>query len=201
MPSQGQKTVDLTAPIRVGLGLVTAAASEVGHRIPGVFIRLPIEVLNRALHAGELAAKGYGELTRRGEQTVSLVRQRIGLGDGAAGHGRATARPAVDPYTGGPLEPVDDIREAVWLSREDAADVESATPGAALERDELPLDDYDHLTLGSLRARIRRLDAAQLVQLREYEQAHADRLPVIKALDTRLAKLAQESGQPADAPV
>jgi hypothetical protein len=142
MPSHGQKAIDLTAPIRLGLGLVTAAASEVGHRLPGVFIRLPIEILNRTLHAGELAAKGYGELTRRGEQTVSVVRQRFGLGDGVV----SDERPAVDPYTGGPLEPVEDIRDALWLSGEDAQEVDSAAPGAGLEHDELPLEDYDQRT-------------------------------------------------------
>jgi hypothetical protein len=69
----------------------------------------------------------------------------------------------------------------------------AARPAASLERDDLPLEDYDHLTLGVLRSRIRRLDVAELAQLREYEQAHADRLPVIKTLDARIVKLAPQS--------
>jgi len=59
--------------------------------------------------------------------------------------------------------------------------------------DELPLPDYDHMTLGSLRGRLRSLDVAQLVQLRDYEKAHADRLPVITMLDNRIAKLATDA--------
>jgi len=59
--------------------------------------------------------------------------------------------------------------------------------------DELPLPDYDHMTLGSLRGRLRSLDVAQLVQLRDYEKAHADRLPVITMLDNRIARLATDA--------
>lgn len=188
--------MNFTAPIRVGLGLVTAGVAEVSRRLPGTLVRLPIEVLNRALHAGELAAKGYGELTQRGEQTVSLVRQRLGMRDEEP----RAVRLVQDPFVGGPLEPAAEIRDSVWLTPEDAQDLADAESGAALEHDELPLEDYDHLTLGSLRARIRRLELPELVQLREYEQAHARRLPVLKSFDTRIAKLSADSGNGAGKP-
>jgi len=67
-----------------------------------------------------------------------------------------------------------------------------ATSGALLAHDELPLPDYDHLTLGSLRARMRGLDAIALRQLLEYEQAHADRLSVVRMLENRLSKVGDE---------
>ncbi len=66
---------------------------------------------------------------------------------------------------------------------------------------ELPLPDYDHMTLGSLRGRLRSLSLEQLVQLRDYEKAKADRLPVITMLDNRIAKLATGAAPtPAGAP-
>ncbi|MDP9496256.1 MAG: hypothetical protein M3P46_01045 [Actinomycetota bacterium] len=52
------------------------------------------------------------------------------------------------------------------------------------------------MTLGSLRGRLRTLDVEQLVQLRTYEKAHADRLPVVTMLDNRIAKLASEGSAP-----
>ena len=64
---------------------------------------------------------------------------------------------------------------------------------APLAHDDLPLPDYDHMTLGSLRGRLRSLSVEQLVQLRTYEKAHADRLPVVTMLDNRIAKLASDA--------
>jgi hypothetical protein len=78
---------------------------------------------------------------------------------------------------------------SLGLPGEVADAVEQATPGATLAHDELPLKDYDHLTLGSLRARLPKLDAVALVQLRDYERAHANRLPVITMLENRIAKI------------
>lgn len=68
--------------------------------------------------------------------------------------------------------------------------------GEVLAHDELPLPDYDHLTLGSLRGRMRSLDLPQLVQIRDYEKAHADRLPIVTMLDNRIAKLANDPTAP-----
>ena len=84
---------------------------------------------------------------------------------------------------------VETVEQAVEELAADAAD-------EPLPHDALPLPDYDHMTLGSLRARLRSLDVQQLVQLRTYEKAHADRLPVITMLDNRIAKLATDDAQP-----
>jgi hypothetical protein len=74
--------------------------------------------------------------------------------------------------------------------------VSSAVGGAVLDHDDLPLPDYDHLTLGSLRGRMRALDVPQLVQVRDYEKAHANRLPIVTMLDNRIAKLATDPTAP-----
>lgn len=59
-------------------------------------------------------------------------------------------------------------------------------------RDELPIPDFDNVSLGSLRSRLRSLSLEQLVVLREWEQAHAHRLPVMTLLDNRIAKVSAE---------
>ncbi len=64
------------------------------------------------------------------------------------------------------------------------------------ERD-LPIDDYDHLPVGSLISRIRTLDTAGLQTLLDYEKGHANRIQVVSAMQTRLGSLkdgAQPSG-------
>ena len=72
---------------------------------------------------------------------------------------------------------------------------------APLEHDQLPLPDYDHMTLGSLRGRMRALSVEQLVQIRTYEKAHADRLPIVTMLDNRIAKLSTDAGATPSGPV
>ncbi len=89
-----------------------------------------------------------------------------------------------------------------------AADVERVVDQLAIPepetRDDLPIPDFDNITLGSLRARLRNLGVEQLVTLREWEQAHAHRLPVLTTLDNRIAKLgateAYPDGQESPAP-
>ena len=74
--------------------------------------------------------------------------------------------------------------------------VSAVLGGTVLPHDELPLPDYDHLTLGAVRGRMRSLDLPQLVQLRDYEQAKANRLPIVTMLDNRIAKLASNPSAP-----
>ena len=79
-----------------------------------------------------------------------------------------------------------------------APDVKVAA-GAALDHDELPLPDFDHMTLGQLRGRLRTLDLVSLVQLREYEESHANRIQIVAMLNNRIAKVqvaGSDSGSP-----
>ena len=64
----------------------------------------------------------------------------------------------------------------------EAAPVTDAEPG-------VPLPNYDELSIASLRARLRNLDAVQVKQLAEYERAHAARADVITMFERRIAKL------------
>lgn len=55
----------------------------------------------------------------------------------------------------------------------------------------LPLPDYDHLPVGTLRHRIRSLSAAELDELLAFEREHANRAPVTTILTARLGELAE----------
>ena len=69
-----------------------------------------------------------------------------------------------------------------------AVDAAAGAPVADAEPD-VPLPNYDELSIASLRARLRNLDAAQVKLLAEYERAHAARADVITMFERRLAKL------------
>lgn len=55
-------------------------------------------------------------------------------------------------------------------------------------RDDLPLPDYDHLPLETLRSLLHSLDADALETLLAREEAHGDRLPVTEAIRHRLQR-------------
>jgi hypothetical protein len=69
-----------------------------------------------------------------------------------------------------------------------AAPAEAAPAEAAL-----PVPGYDQLTVASLRARLRVLDAAQVQTLLDYEKAHEGRTAVITMFERRIAKLEEGS--------
>jgi hypothetical protein len=70
----------------------------------------------------------------------------------------------------------------------------AAVPVAAVpvEAAELPVPRYDELSLPSLRARLRGLDAGQVAMLAAYERAHAGRPDVVAMFERRIARLAGE---------
>ena len=65
------------------------------------------------------------------------------------------------------------------------------------EHKALPLPDYDHLPLDTLRHRIRQLDADGVQQLLEFERSHANRLPVMEVMENWLHEL-REGAQPSE---
>ena len=66
-----------------------------------------------------------------------------------------------------------------------AGSARAATTGPA----PLPIANYDDVSLASLRARLRNLDAAQLQALLSYERAHAARPAVLSMFERRISKL------------
>ncbi|MGP4046943.1 hypothetical protein [Streptomyces sp. 2A115] len=57
------------------------------------------------------------------------------------------------------------------------------------ETTDLPVSDYDGLSLGEIENRIRALDEAELRTLLEYERGHGKRTPVLEILTARLHQL------------
>jgi len=94
--------------------------------------------------------------------------------------------------TGAPDVPVETAATAEVVETVEQV-VEQSTAPTVTDHDALPLPDYDHMTLGSLRGRLRSLTVEELVQVRDYEKAHASRLPVVTMLDNRIAKLASDA--------
>jgi hypothetical protein len=72
-----------------------------------------------------------------------------------------------------------------------AASAPAAPAAATAPAGELPVPNYDDLSIASLRARLRNLSADQLTQLIDYEKGHAARPDVITMFERRIAKLAE----------
>lgn len=70
--------------------------------------------------------------------------------------------------------------------------------------DELPIPDYDQLSLADLRHRIRGLEEKPLRALFDHETEHGNRIPVLEVLHARLKELHQGAepspGDPSNAP-
>ena len=69
-------------------------------------------------------------------------------------------------------------------------EAEPAPPATALG-EALPVPNYDQLSVASLRARLRVLDAGQVQTLLDYENAHESRPAVITMFERRLIKLGE----------
>ncbi len=67
--------------------------------------------------------------------------------------------------------------------------VAAEVPAIAEPSGELPLANYDELSVASLRARLRNLSNDDLTLLMTYERAHQDRPEVIKMFQNRLIKM------------
>jgi len=208
----------LTLPVR-GVGLAVEAAlglrreyvelSERGEQVLATFRRDGGRVVADAGQAAENAAghavgHAVGQAVGQAAQQVDQLADRVDAAAAQVAGAPATAAEqagevadrAAAAAAGVPEAP--QRRDTAATAEVEAAverAVEQVLPsGAPVDHDALPLPDYDHLTLGGLRARLRRLDLAELAALRAYEKAHADRLPIVTMLDNRIAKLASDAG-------
>src|SRR3954454_11601773 len=91
------------------------------------------------------------------------------------------------------------LQRAEEVARDEGADGAAdalhatRTAGGVLDADELPIADYDELTVADAIAAVKELeDAADVRAITAYEEAHKDRQRVVSAAQTRLAAIAQE---------
>jgi hypothetical protein len=107
---------------------------------------------------------------------------RAKAGAGKSGVKADTAKRA-DGKSGGTKSARSSVRASATATRRTTA-ASNDGAGAAL-----PLSNYDSLSLPQLRARISKLNAADLGTLLEYERAHAARAPYLTMLENRLTRV------------
>lgn len=106
------------------------------------------------------------------------------------------AQPGTSAVAGSRWRSLDHTGNVRLLSAEDASDgAAPSAPAASAERtaSALPMARYDELSLASIRARLRSLDAGQLRVLADYERRNAERPEVLGMLERRIEKL--EAGE------
>jgi hypothetical protein len=150
----------------------------------------------KARKAAGAAAKGAGDRVDRAADSVEDLGAAVAGGADTADPGTQTSPDEEPKGAPTPKAMQPDATRVDTAARPEVVQVveqiSQQFAGTAPSADALPLPDYDHLTLGSLRGRMRSLDLEQLVTLRTYEKAHADRLPIVTMLDNRIAKLAAD---------
>jgi len=102
--------------------------------------------------------------------------------DGQSAAGAEAAQPASAPAS---------AEERSVATGPEVAQPASGPASGPESADELPIIGWNQLTIGSIRARLPRLNLEELLELRAYEQEHAGRALVLTMLDNRIAKVQQ----------
>lgn len=104
----------------------------------------------------------------------------------------ATATVTVPPPAPAPAPVADDAATRTWAG-EPQAPGEAAEGAKPAPAGEPPVPGWAELTLGSIRARLRRLSEEDLVALQGYEESHSARPEVLSMLQNRLTKVRSEN--------
>jgi hypothetical protein len=139
--------------------------------------------------AGKATTKPAGKATAKPSPAAKPARATK-----PAGKTTAKAAPAAEP---GPVtKPAPATKPATATTKPapaaTPAPAAKAAPPAKSAPAAPPLPRYDELSLPSLRARLRTLDATTIKATLAYEKAHARRDDVISMLERRLAKITTE---------
>jgi hypothetical protein len=177
--------IDLT------LGLVALGASAL-KAAPDLAARLPVRAAGAALVATDRAQQELDALLIRGAE----LRGTLGglLAGRLLGPPIVEDEPAdVDPFDLILLEePVEDDAAADPAPRTPLVVVTPAVAVVTPPADGLPVEGFDELSLGAMRARARLLGIAELETLLDHERTHGRRDGVLSLLETRIAQLQQE---------
>jgi hypothetical protein len=189
----------LPKPVSAYVGLLLAAVEDT--REPGASIvariaRLPIATFGQLL----TARQRYDELAQQGDvvidAVVGMVRHSLGRDsdDGDEPAFEDDSGWAAADFADAGVTSITDRSPSPLQQLEEFSVPEEigAQAGGLKDAKDLPLEDFDHMTAPQLRGRLRRLDRVQLVQLLDYERAHAHRVPIVVMLENRLTKLLEE---------
>jgi hypothetical protein len=184
-------------------GSAFALLSREASRMPMIAIGLGLKAWEQSRPVRDLALRRGGELLQIAAHTPlgRFIPQPV-IDDGAdveAGRIAADARVAAASATANATV------KANARPTPPSAAVQAGAPGAVTDivekvseqlqvedpqsAQDLPITDFDNVSIGSLRARLRSLSVEDLVTLREWEKAHANRLPVLTLLDNRIVKV------------
>ncbi len=155
--------------------VIDAVVGMVRHRLGGSDVSEPDEYDG----SSDWMADDFADPDRAGAAVTSIT-------------GRSANGAAHDPWAELPDDTEDDQPELTPLERLEQFSVPAeigAQAGGLKSAADLPLEDFDHMTAPQLRGRLRTLDRVQLVQLLDYERAHANRVPIVLMLENRLTKL------------
>ncbi len=126
-----------------------------------------------------LAARVVGTTAGAGRRVVLDVGQRLGVGQ--------EPDTVVQMWPPGARTPADAHAAAEAALAEAAA--AGDLPGDGVVREDLPVDNWDGLTIAVVRQRVRSLGLADVRLLLAYEREHAARPAVLLTLERRLTKL------------
>ncbi len=153
--------------------------------LPALAVRTTVVGVGRLLDAGERVRTEYGKLRRTGVgPTVDRLRRgglrQVGASDRTEAPEHTSAPAETPPHTfQGEPRPAPDTRR-------------SGETAEAPSHEELPVANYDQLTIASLRARLRYLTVSDLGTLLAYERTHQDRSDVVRMYENRILKLERE---------
>jgi hypothetical protein len=172
------------------LALTTDVAEQVAGKLTGVAGKAASTVTSLA---GTRSHPSNGKLDPRPTELIEPVAEAL---EKAAERVAATAA-ALDPEpevvgpptVSPPAAPEPELTPLQQIEQFSVPEEIGKQAGGLKSAADLPLADFDHMSAPQLRGRLRRLDRVQLVQLLDYERAHADRVGIVLLLENRLTKL------------
>lgn len=191
-------TAYVTEVVRASLVFATASAEAFGALLAP---RRPSSPAPAATSSDAIpdvaAAAAAGESTAEATELIDAVEATRPATE-TTRPATETTRPATEPAADADADDdsAADADSDAAAADEDAVTAEesAAVLGDLAEVDESPPEQppvvgWDQLTLGSIRARMSRLEETQLVALHAWEHAHAGRPKILSMLENRIAKV------------
>jgi hypothetical protein len=145
-----------------------------------------VKLVNLPLDWSSQSVERVAELVRSAGPAVDDLIRRAQHAGGVALKTLAASRDAA-------LQRAEEVTRGEGADRAADALHATRTAGGVLDADELPIADYDELTVADAVAAVKDLDdPADVRAITAYEEAHKNRQRVVSAAQTRLAAIAQE---------